>query len=331
MLVRGVRQVRKEGELRDLMTKLKRYLPQSISVHGTIDMLLHYGPSMPHTTILSADPPGSCSLVVVTPACSYKGIQSVTVFWSVEEERSEDMAKLLGMIPGLDWSRPVKLYACCIDVITEMDGLVIAGVKQVRRHTISNGHLYTLDKCQLKTPKLNGDFYISSLGPADMEIVRSFWRYSFTETREVHLKMITAFPSVAIRMKSSKSLKAKETDVQNKWDNGSMNEKHKDIPEEERNGEETLVSWIHSYKNGLIGNTFTVKEQRRRGLAKVATQTLAHHFLQKGHIPVVAIDSSNTTSIAFHKSMGFKWSGAVEYAIRFPEGTSLKDLEFKLP
>ncbi|KAK3891121.1 hypothetical protein Pcinc_004990 [Petrolisthes cinctipes] len=31
MLVRGVREVRKEGELRDLMTKLKRYLPQSIS------------------------------------------------------------------------------------------------------------------------------------------------------------------------------------------------------------------------------------------------------------------------------------------------------------
>ncbi|KAK4313347.1 hypothetical protein Pmani_015301 [Petrolisthes manimaculis] len=333
MLVsRGVRQVRKEGELRDLFTKLKHYLPQSISVHGTIDMQLLYGPSsMPHTTILAADPPDSCSMVVVTPAFSYKGIQSVTVFWSVEEECSEHMAKLLGMIPGLDWSRPVFLYACGIDVLTEMDSMVIAGVKQVRRLTISSGNIYTLDKPQLDTPKLNGDFYISSLGPADLDRVRSFWKYSFSEQRDAHLKMITAFPSVAIRMKSSNSpLKAKKTDVQNEWDNGTINDKHKDTPEEETNDEETLVSWIHSYKNGLIGNTFTVKEQRRRGLAKVATLTLAHHFLQKGHIPVVAIDSANTSSIAFHKSLGFKQSSTVEYVIRFPEGTSPKDLEFEM-
>lgn len=74
----------------------------------------------------------------------------------------------------------------------------------------------------------------------------------------------------------------------------------------EKKAEKTLVSWVHLSKSGWMGNTFTMPQHRRRGLASVATLALACKLMQEGLLPYVYIGTHNTPSTNFHKALGFK-------------------------
>ncbi|KAG0719086.1 Glycine N-acyltransferase-like protein 3 [Chionoecetes opilio] len=65
-----------------------------------------------------------------------------------------------------------------------------------------------------------------------------------------------------------------------------------------KEAEEILVSWIRTTKFGWMGNTFTVPQHRRQGLAGAATMALANQLLQEGLPAFVSIEDSNTTSVA---------------------------------
>lgn len=70
--------------------------------------------------------------------------------------------------------------------------------------------------------------------------------------------------------------------------------------------QETLVSWTRTSSNGWIGNTFTLPQHRRQGLAGVATVTLAHQMLQEGLKAYLGIQACNTASVKFHERLGFR-------------------------
>ncbi|KAG0713686.1 Glycine N-acyltransferase-like protein 3 [Chionoecetes opilio] len=96
----------------------------------------------------------------------------------------------------------------------------------------------------------------------------------------------------------------------------------------QQEAEEILVSWIRTYKFGLMGNTFTLPQHRRQGLAGAATMALANQLLQEGLPAFVFIEDSNTASVQLHEKLGFERQIAVNAVkLLFHEATDQDYLE----
>ncbi|XP_042229446.1 uncharacterized protein LOC121871293 isoform X3 [Homarus americanus] len=94
-----------------LKQRLASHLPNSVILHGTVEAGIRYGLTEKLGTMLyvperSVGDSGCSSLVVATPAFSTKKVQSLSVFWNTEE-KDEEVARMLGSLPGLDWRKPV--------------------------------------------------------------------------------------------------------------------------------------------------------------------------------------------------------------------------------
>ena len=89
--------------------------------------------------------------------------------------------------------------------------------------------------------------------------------------------------------------------------------------------QDTLVAWTRTMIFGWIGNTFTMPQHRGRGLASVATVTLALQLLQEGLLAYVAIGDHNTVSIMFHERLGFKRQCAIVTAVLLPAEAAATD------
>ncbi|XP_045117082.1 uncharacterized protein LOC123507875 [Portunus trituberculatus] len=171
-----------------------------------------------------------------------------------------------------------------IIVPTGLQSQASIGGQQVQVQTTFQGNLYSLQVPATLGKELLPKYQVTSLREEDALQVWTNWEFNDLDSVDNMSNDITRFPSVGIR-------------EHNPEDGVSLLEKKT---------EKTLVSWVHLSKPGWIGNTFTMPQHRRKGLAGVATLTLACKVLQEGLLPFVFIGNHNIASIKFHEALGFK-------------------------
>lgn len=289
-------------ELAGLKDRMSRYLPHSGSIYGMLDTKLRH-PLVKEfsTAVYVPDSHSSSSLVVATPSCS-SDLKSLTVFWWPEEEADdEDLALLLASLPSCRWDQPLFFYACSIPVLRKLETLMnhkcLAGGQTVW-HRTSEGILYSISREDLQDHQLPPGFTMRPLRPEDTPTVRSWWKYNWSETYAALSSLLGCLASVGVFEEAA----------------------------EGGEGDRKLVSWIHQYKNGYMGNTFTLPEYRRLGLARGATLALAREAIESGRPPYLVIDETNTDSILFHEKIGFKKQCGVGWNVSLPPGVALEDV-----
>ncbi|KAG7164736.1 hypothetical protein Hamer_G005141, partial [Homarus americanus] len=95
-----------------------------------------------------------------------KKVQSLSVFWNTEE-KDEEVARMLGSLPGLDWRKPVFF--------------------SISPKTISSKY------------SIPEGFYLDTLRPKDTPTVMSSWKYRWTESQTGLETLLQSVPSVALR------------------------------------------------------------------------------------------------------------------------------------
>lgn len=134
---------------------------------------------------------------------------------------------------------------------------------------------------------------MTSLRRQDAATVWTQWGMNIFESLASIPHLITAFPSIAIHTQDPLE---PQPAISYTGDPGS-----------ERVGtEDTIASWVHLFRLGWIGNTFTLPQHRRRGLARAATLALARRLLSEGLLPFVLLNDSNSQSIKLHEDLGFR-------------------------
>ncbi|XP_063615027.1 uncharacterized protein LOC134788112 [Penaeus indicus] len=292
-------------ELAGLKDRMSRYLPHSASIYGIVGTKLRH-PLVQEisTDVYVPESHPDSSLVVATPSCSSDLLKSLTVFWCLEEEEDdEDVALLLASLPACLWKQPLFFYACSVPVLRKLESLLnyecLAGGQTVW-HRMSEGMMYSLSREDLQVHQLPPGFTMGPLRPEDTPTVRSWWKYSWSESYAVLLAHINHLPSVG---------------VYKDGEDGGASE-----------GDRKLVSWIQQYKNGNMGNTFTLPEYRRLGLARCATLALSRKNIESGRPAYLVIDETNTDSILFHEKIGFKKQCGVGWNASLPPGVALEDV-----
>lgn len=277
----GLRPV-KETELHALKERLARHLPYSLPVYGGVSLAARFGlHSLQPASILVPATPRPSSLVIIVPT---GGPQCMEVFWSAEEHTPQEVAHYLSQIPHLDWSQPVYILSLLSILLPSLQSLGSIGTQQVEVQTTFQGHLCSLQVPKTLDKELPPEYYVTSLREEDALMVWTNWEFNDYDSPDNMSNDITRFPSVGIREHNSED----------------------DVNLLEKNEGKTLVSWVHLAKTGWMGNTFTMPQHRRRGLAGVATLALVHKLLQEGLLPFVFIGNHNTASIKFHEALGFK-------------------------
>ncbi|MPC44652.1 hypothetical protein E2C01_038330 [Portunus trituberculatus] len=284
----------KETELHALKERLARHLPHSLPVsntdsltpqqvvYGCVSLAVRYGlHSLQPASILVPAAPRPSSLTIIVPT---GGPQCIEVFWSTEEHTPQEMAHYLSCIPHLDWSQPVYILSLLSALLPSLQSQASIGGQQVQVQTTFQGNLYSLQVPATLGKELLPKYQVTSLREEDALQVWTNWEFNDLDSVDNMSNDITRFPSVGIR-------------EHNPEDGVSLLEKKT---------EKTLVSWVHLSKPGWIGNTFTMPQHRRKGLAGVATLTLACKVLQEGLLPFVFIGNHNIASIKFHEALGFK-------------------------
>lgn len=150
------------------------------------------------------------------------------------------------------------------------------------------------------SPRLPPGFTMGPLRPEDTLTVRSWWKYNWSESYAALSAFINHLPSVGVFTEDEE---------------GGASE-----------GDRKLVSWIHQYKNGNMGNTFTLPEYRRLGLARCATLALARKIIESGLPANLVIDETNIDSILFHEKIGFKKQCGVGWNASLPLGVALEEV-----
>ncbi|XP_063882300.1 uncharacterized protein LOC135112156 [Scylla paramamosain] len=275
----GLRPV-KETELHALKERLARHLPHSLPVYGGVSLAVRYGlHSLQPASILVPAVPRSVCLTIIVPT---GGPQCIEVFWSTEEHTPQEVAHYLAHIPHLDWSQPVYILSLLSTLLPSLQSLSSIGGRQVQVQTTFQGHLYNLRVPTTLGKELPPEYHVTSLREEDALLIWTNWEFNDLDSADNMSNDITRFPSVGILEHNPK-------------DSVNFSEKA-----------DTLVSWVHLRKPGWMGNTFTMPQHRRRGLAGVATLALARKLLQEGLLPFVFIGNHNTPSIKFHEALGFK-------------------------
>ncbi|XP_042861403.1 uncharacterized protein LOC122246718 isoform X2 [Penaeus japonicus] len=298
-----LREVLREEELVALRDCMGGYLPYSAGVHGFLDVtlkcqVLPFGDSKVYI------PEGSqfSTLVVVAPSCSQTYIQNITVFWDTEKEDDENVIRLLKTVPGWDWTAPVYYRVTPLSVFAKLQTYLKnerLGNGGMWCQMVIKGPLFTIEDSDIRQMKIPEGFSLDSLRPEDAPAVISPWHYSWTESHQGVELLLARLPSVAIRHGSEAASKA---------------------PVGGR-----LVSWCSLHNLCFLGNAFTVPGHRRKGLGTAVALAMVQKLRQKG-IPVRSIvERSNTASVRFHESLGFKERCDMVLFIMLPRGKTLED------
>ena len=137
------------------------------------------------------------------------------------------------------------------------------------------------------------------LPPSSAATILSTWDYVFSESVEGVIDRLSVLEGVGVFKK----------DFVNK---GNENER--------------LVAWTHQYMSGIIGMTYTVPEERKKGLGAAVTLGLAKRILNEGRTPYLMTESTNVYSQRFHQNIGFKIIGECGFSLYVPQGESLETL-----
>ncbi|KAG7170781.1 uncharacterized protein LOC121864063 isoform X1 [Homarus americanus] len=244
-------------ELLALKERLAAHLPNSAILHGTVETGIRYG-LMEKLGIKLFIPKHSGSLVVATPAFTTKKVQSLSVFWNPEEEDEEEVAQMIGSLPGIDWRKPVFFSTSSKTIsskVTSIGNNQLVGDGNIEAHTVEDSSMYEippqLPHIQCSPPE---GFYLDSLRPEEVALVMPFWMYQWTETYSGHETLLRSVPSVALRKRGDGDPTSKDQ----------------------------LVGWIHLYNNGILGNFFVLPEYRGQGLSKVILYELVWKVQKDG-------------------------------------------------
>ncbi|KAG0718025.1 Glycine N-acyltransferase-like protein 3 [Chionoecetes opilio] len=214
-------------------------------------------------------------------------MQCLLVYWSLKEHTAKDVTDRLSRIPHLDWNQPVYIYSLPTVLLPSLQSLSSWGRRRVTLQTPHIGHLYQLKAPSIRNAELPQMYHVTRLGEEDASAVWTNWEFNHFDMVESVRHDIIHFPSAGIRERGPVD------------GAGSLQEE----------AEETLVSWIRTTKIGWIGNTFTVPQHRRQGLASAATMALANQLLQEGLPAFVKIADNNTASVQLHEKLGFERQG----------------------
>ncbi|XP_042204407.1 uncharacterized protein LOC121854082 isoform X2 [Homarus americanus] len=242
-------------ELLALKERLAAHLPNSAILHGTVETGIRYG-LMEKLGIKLFIPKHSGSLVVATPAFTTKKVQSLSVFWNPEEEDEEEVAQMIGSLPGIDWRKPVFFSTSSKTIsskVTSIGNNQLVGDGNIEAHTVEDSSMYEIppQKSHIHPPE---GFYLDSLRPEEVALVMPFWMYQWTETYSGHETLLRSVPSVALRKRGDGDPTSKDQ----------------------------LVGWIHLYNNGILGNFFVLPEYRGQGLSKVILYELVWKVQKDG-------------------------------------------------
>ncbi|XP_076069326.1 glycine N-acyltransferase-like protein 1 [Oratosquilla oratoria] len=141
---------------------------------------------------------------------------------------------------------------------------------------------------------LPSGMWIGCLDKSHADLVQGNWRYGYSETRESILYLLEKLPSAAVYVGDGDSARP--------------------------------VSWIQSYRYGSLGNTFTLPEYRRKGLASAVTLTLAKKVAACGRPVYLMIEDYNEDSKRMHEKMGFRKACLMTWHFFLPPRISLDDV-----
>ncbi|XP_076056053.1 glycine N-acyltransferase-like protein 3 [Oratosquilla oratoria] len=288
-------------DLPQLRDALESQLPNSLAVYGLVDVMVRYGLEELGTKIFVANETPFGTFVVLTSTCSWEKVQSFTMYSkdidqtdNEDESANEEFAKLLESVPGLDWGKPVYLDGCppCISKKIwrlKKSGRLLAGLKY---KSVSQAHAFLFvqnddgdddDDEILKQITLPEDYTLDNLSPEHTDWVHDRWLMNFSETKSAMRTIFSKLPSVAVFEKDPAENDAKTTT--------------RNTPP---------VSWTMMYPDGALGNTFTLPEHRRKGLARSVTLSLLREVSFVGSPVFVYVDDENSASAAFHEKIGFR-------------------------
>ncbi|KAG0728676.1 Glycine N-acyltransferase-like protein 3 [Chionoecetes opilio] len=283
-----LRHVRKD-ELEALKQRLARHLPHSLVVYGVVSLATRYGlHSLRPASILVPTCLRPSCFTVIAPITSGT-MQCLLVYWSLKEHTAKDVTDRLSRLPHLDWNQPVYIYSLATVLLPSLQSLSSWGRRRVTLQTPHIGHLYQLKAPSIRNAELPQRYQVTRLGEEDASVVWTNWKFKHFNMVESVRHDIIHFPSAGIRERGPVD------------GAGSLQEE----------AEETLVSWILTTNIGWMGNTFTVPQHRRQGLASAATMALANQLLQEGLPAFVNIEDSNTASVQLHERLGFERQSAV--------------------
>lgn len=123
-----------------------------------------------------------------------------------------------------------------------------------------------------------------------------YWRHKEFESLEAYKQLVRGLPGYAIF----------RTAV-------GADEENQDLKRRKAHPNGTPVSWVQLGRSNSMGNTFTIPEYRRRGLAQVVTLALANHVIRLGSKASVYICDENKASILFHERLGFGRKCAISW------------------
>lgn len=143
--------------------------------------------------------------------------------------------------------------------------------------------------------RLAPEYFMTTLKEQEANNVWAHWNMNTLDSLASIRHFITAFPSAAIHTHSPLKHQQAQEGMQCTNTPHSLWE----------GAEKTLVSWVHLFRLGWMGNTFTLPQHRRRGLARATTLALAQKLLSEALLPYVLIDETNHGSIKLHEDLGF--------------------------
>ncbi|XP_076059642.1 uncharacterized protein LOC143036276 [Oratosquilla oratoria] len=304
-----VRELGRESlpKLRDI---LESQMPNSINAHGFVSNLIEYDLRKLGIKVFAGEETSFRTFLVLTHTASWEGMQSITVYYEEQHQpdeeglADEEFADLLMSVPGLDWTKPVFLYACNQYVLTRIRRLMSSGrlMADPRHQSVYQGYAYILSRDDigeaLKKTRLVEGYTLGRLTPAHAEWVYDHWAHKHTETKEVFREMISKFPSVA-----AFKTNPEESDLTQLKDNVLQS-----LP----------VSWALEFPNGSMGNTFTLPEYRWRGLGRLVSLTLSRRLDDLCSPVFIFVDNTNTFSIGFHTGMGFRRACPLGFELYVP-------------
>ncbi|XP_076069817.1 uncharacterized protein LOC143041693 isoform X3 [Oratosquilla oratoria] len=287
-------------ELEEMKRSLEPKFPHSFVVHGYIEeMKCSLEPKFPHLFVAH----GYIDLILRYDIEDFKTkvmkaedpkLNSVVVILDSNSKVSEDeLACLISSIPELDDKTPVVAYFCSHHILVKLVNLVKEGKlwSGFVHHPQPDGYTYTIDN-NITEPSLPSGMWFGCLDKSHTDLVQENWRYGNLETREIVSYYLEKLPSAAIFVSDGDSARP--------------------------------VSWIQSYKLGSIGNTFTLPEYRRKGLASAVTLTLAKKVAAIGRPVYLMIEDYNEDSKRMHEKMGFRKACLMKWHFFLPPGVSFE-------
>ncbi|RXG51837.1 hypothetical protein Avbf_02876 [Armadillidium vulgare] len=151
------------------------------------------------------------------------------------------------------------------------------------------GLILSLSKEDYKDPEIPRGYELKFLPPTCASHILQKWSFSYTETQEAVQERLSILKGIGAFRIDSHSL-SNNDDRDNNFD--------------------SLVSWSHQYLSGAIGMTYTLPEERGKGLAGAVTLSLAKLILDEGRIAFCYIESTNDLSLKLHQKLGFKVIGS---------------------